>query len=131
MDHLEHCDLLEGEVERFAALVEAAPRSMSVPSCPGWTVDDLAHHLGTVHRWAEQLVRVRAPTRVASSEMGLEEGPVDGEWVRRGRRWSCTGASRWPAPTSTSKAHATSSTSGSRTRPLSDREGLVLARNVG
>jgi uncharacterized protein (TIGR03083 family) len=102
MDHLEHCDLLEGEVERFAALVETAPRSMSVPSCPGWTVDDLALHLGTVHRWAEQLVRVRAPTRVASSEMGLEEGPADGEWVRRGGaallktlRSANPGASMW------------------------------------
>ncbi|MGD0945609.1 MAG: maleylpyruvate isomerase family mycothiol-dependent enzyme [Acidimicrobiales bacterium] len=84
MDHLEHCDLLEGEVERFAALVETAPLSMSVPSCPEWTVGDLALHLGTVHRWAEHLVRVRAPRRIPSSEMGLDSGPVDGEWVRRG-----------------------------------------------
>jgi len=84
MDHLEHCDLLEGEVERFAALMETAAPSMSVPCCPGWAVHDLALHLGTVHRWAEQLVRVRATTRVPSSEMGLDEGPVDGDWVRRG-----------------------------------------------
>jgi len=84
MDHLEHCDLLEGEVERFAALMETAAPSMSVPCCPGWAVHDLALHLGTVHRWAEQLVRVRATARVPSSEMGLDEGPVDGDWVRRG-----------------------------------------------
>ena len=84
MDHLEHCDLLEGEVERFAALMETAGPSMSVPVLPGWAVHDLALHLGTVHRWAEQLVRVRATTRIPSSEMGLDEGPVDGEWVRRG-----------------------------------------------
>ena len=57
---------------------------MSVPSCPGWAVHDLALHLGTVHRWAEELVRVRATTRIPSSDMGLDEGPVDGEWVRRG-----------------------------------------------
>ncbi len=84
MDHLEHCDLLEGEVERFAALVETTPPSRSVPSCPDWTVRDLALHLGTVHRWAEHLVRVRAPARIPSSEMGLSEGPVDGEWILRG-----------------------------------------------
>ena len=84
MDHLEQCDLLEGEVERFAVLVEAASPSLPVPSCPGWTVDDLTLHLGSVHRWAEHLVRVRASTRIPSSEMGLEEGPVNGEWIRRG-----------------------------------------------
>ncbi|MGD0983767.1 MAG: maleylpyruvate isomerase family mycothiol-dependent enzyme [Acidimicrobiales bacterium] len=84
MDHLEHCDLLAGEVERFAVLVEAASPSMSVPSCPGWTVNDVAFHLGTVHRWAEHLVCVRAPSRIPSSEMGLDEGPVDGKWIRQG-----------------------------------------------
>ena len=84
MDHLEHCELLQGEVERFAALVDTAPPSLAVPSCPGWTVEDLGRHLGTVHRWAEHLVRVQAAARIPSSEMGLDEGPVDGEWLRRG-----------------------------------------------
>jgi uncharacterized protein (TIGR03083 family) len=84
MDHLEHCDLLEGEIERFAVLVEGSSPSLPVPSCPGWTVDDLTLHLGTVHRWAEHLVRVRAPTRIPSSEVAPDEGPVNGEWIRRG-----------------------------------------------
>ncbi len=84
MDHLEHCDLLEEEVERFAALLDSANPSIPVPSCPGWTVEDLGHHLGIVHRWAEHLVRVRAAARIASSEMRLDDGPVCGEWLRRG-----------------------------------------------
>ena len=84
MDHLRHCDLLEGEVERFADLLDFASRFSAVPSCPGWTVQDLALHLGTVHRWAEHLVRLRAQSRIASSEMGLEEGPITGDWLRRG-----------------------------------------------
>jgi uncharacterized protein (TIGR03083 family) len=84
MDHLEHCDLLEAEIARFAALVETASPSLSVPSCPGWTVRDLTLHLGTIHRWAEHLVRVRASGRIPSAEMGPDEGPVDGEWIRRG-----------------------------------------------
>jgi uncharacterized protein (TIGR03083 family) len=84
MDHLEHCDLLAVEIERFAGLVETVSPSTAVPSCPGWTVDDVGLHLGTVHRWAEHLVRVRAAARIASSEMGLDEGPVNGEWIRLG-----------------------------------------------
>ena len=84
MDHPEHCELLAVEIERFAALVETVSPSTPVPSCPGWTVDDVGLHLGTVHRWVEHLVRVRAAARIASSEMGLDEGPVDGEWIRLG-----------------------------------------------
>ena len=84
MDHLEHCDRLAVEIERFAALVETVSPSTPVPSCPGWTADDVALHLGTVHRWAEHLVRVRAATRIPSSDMGLDEGPVDGTWIRLG-----------------------------------------------
>jgi len=83
-NHLEHCDLLAVEIERFAAFVDTASPSTPVPSCPGWTVDDVAFHLGTVHRWAEHLVRVRAAARIPSSEMGLDEGPADGEWIRLG-----------------------------------------------
>jgi uncharacterized protein (TIGR03083 family) len=33
-----------------AAIAEAAPDA-PVPSCPGWTVTDLAHHLGSIYRW--------------------------------------------------------------------------------
>jgi uncharacterized protein (TIGR03083 family) len=84
MNHLEHCELLEGEIERFASLVEVTSPAIPVPSCPGWTVGDLVLHLGTVHRWAERLVSLRAPARVAASDMGLDEGPVDGEWIRQG-----------------------------------------------
>ena len=32
----------------------------------------------------DQLVRSLAPTRVPASEMGLDEGPADAEWLRRG-----------------------------------------------
>jgi uncharacterized protein (TIGR03083 family) len=84
VDHLEHCDLLEEEIDRFAALVDTAPLSAPVPSCPGWNVGDLVLHLGTVHRWAERLVSVRAPGRIASSDMALDEGPLSGEWMRSG-----------------------------------------------
>nr|MDT0667734.1 maleylpyruvate isomerase N-terminal domain-containing protein [Micromonospora sp. DSM 115978] len=28
-----------------------------VPGCPGWAVEDLVGHLGTIHRWAATIVR--------------------------------------------------------------------------
>jgi uncharacterized protein (TIGR03083 family) len=84
VNHAQHCDALEIEVERFSAALEDADFEARVPSCPEWNVHDLAAHLGTIHRWAEYLVRVQAPKRVPSSEMGLELGPVDATWLRRG-----------------------------------------------
>ena len=84
VDHLEHCERLSEEVARFANLLETTTPELAVPSCPGWNVAGLALHLGTVHRWADQLVRSLAPTRVPASEMGLDEGPADAEWLRRG-----------------------------------------------
>ncbi len=39
------------ECEKFAALCTAV-LDHAVPSCPGWTVQDLIEHLGTVHRRA-------------------------------------------------------------------------------
>ncbi|MGA3219861.1 MAG: maleylpyruvate isomerase family mycothiol-dependent enzyme [Acidimicrobiales bacterium] len=89
MEHLEHCDLLAGEVGRFAELVDSPPGSrgpfeVPVPSCPGWSIGDLTVHLGTVHRWAEHLVRARAQRRVPSREMGLAEADTSAGWLRTG-----------------------------------------------
>jgi uncharacterized protein (TIGR03083 family) len=84
VNHAQHCDYLEVEVERFAGAFETTDDSAPVPSCPRWTVHDLSEHLGTIHRWAEHLVRVEAPTRVPSHDMGLELAPVNPAWLRRG-----------------------------------------------
>ncbi len=84
MDHATHCDALAEEVERFAAAYGAVPGDTPVPSCPGWTADDLAEHLGHVHRWAEHLVRVQAPERISPRDMGFDRGPANPAWIRAG-----------------------------------------------
>jgi uncharacterized protein (TIGR03083 family) len=86
---LEHCDLLGVEVEQFAGLIGrgpdgAGPFGEPVPTCPGWSIGDLTVHLGMVHRWAEHLVRVRAPHRISSSEMGLAAPQPTAEWLLAG-----------------------------------------------
>lgn len=84
MDHQERCTLLEDEVARLAGAMAAVGLATPVPSCPGWTVADLGLHLGTVHRWAEGLVRTRAQRRIGSSGDVLDEGPPGPEWIREG-----------------------------------------------
>jgi len=84
MDHLEHCEALEAEVRRFAVTQAGTADDLAIPSCPGWTLLDLASHLGTLHRWAEHLVRVRAVQRIPGSEMDLHRGPVTSTWLEEG-----------------------------------------------
>jgi uncharacterized protein (TIGR03083 family) len=84
VNHAQQCDYLEVEVERFARAFETTGDATPVPSCPGWTVHDLSEHLGTIHRWAEHLVRVEAPKRVPPGELDLELSPVNPDWLRRG-----------------------------------------------
>ncbi|WP_195210426.1 maleylpyruvate isomerase family mycothiol-dependent enzyme [Actinomarinicola tropica] len=46
---------VEGWIEALRrdgdALVAVVPADLDVPTCPGWTLVDLYHHLGSVHRW--------------------------------------------------------------------------------
>jgi uncharacterized protein (TIGR03083 family) len=82
---LSHGDALAHLAERqsvFADLLATADLDAPVPTCPGWTVTNLAHHLGTVHRWAAGAVREGRP-------VDLEEtGPTDRDalvdWYREG-----------------------------------------------
>jgi uncharacterized protein (TIGR03083 family) len=84
MDHLGYCDLLAVEVERFASVIDCQPTGVAVPGCPGWCLGDLTKHLGTVHRWAEHLVRVRAQGRISHQDMGLGAPEESADWLRAG-----------------------------------------------
>ena len=62
----EHLGWLTDAMDRFAAVLagadradgaEAADLAAPVPSCPGWTLADLAGHLGEVHTWVVGAIR--------------------------------------------------------------------------
>lgn len=57
------CDRLAAEAPTTVAAFRAVDPATAVPSCPDWTVSQLARHLGGVHRWAEHLVRTNAQER--------------------------------------------------------------------
>lgn len=48
---------LRAEIKRFAALLAGADLSTPVPTCPGWDLARLAGHVGSTHRWVEEMVR--------------------------------------------------------------------------
>ncbi|MFT4298976.1 MAG: maleylpyruvate isomerase family mycothiol-dependent enzyme [Aeromicrobium sp.] len=43
-------------MKRYTELADAAFGDEPVPTCPGWTFDDLTFHLGSVHRWAAAIL---------------------------------------------------------------------------
>jgi uncharacterized protein (TIGR03083 family) len=84
----EHLSDLRGAGELLAAAVERVDPDDPVPSCPDWTVRELAHHTGGVHRWATVHV---AEARTELLDIGLEElaggwpdDPSLSTWLREG-----------------------------------------------
>lgn len=48
--------LLRTATERFAIVLDDGDLDAPVPSCPGWTLADLAAHVGGVHAWATHAI---------------------------------------------------------------------------
>ena len=48
MDHAGYIEAIRRDGDRFGRVT---PADIDVPTCPGWTLFDLYHHLGSVHRW--------------------------------------------------------------------------------
>jgi uncharacterized protein (TIGR03083 family) len=53
-------DHLSADAGRMVALAHSSDLSAPVPSCPGWTAADLVGHLGSVYRWATEVLRTGA-----------------------------------------------------------------------
>ena len=84
MNHLEHCDALELEIAAFAEVLSTEDLGANVESCPGWTVADVAEHLGLIHRWATALVQRRAPGRISFEELGFTSAVATPQWLEEG-----------------------------------------------
>jgi uncharacterized protein (TIGR03083 family) len=63
-EHERYCAATGAEIARLAALISDADPAAPVLTCPEWTLARMTRHLGIVHRWAEYIVRTRAPGRV-------------------------------------------------------------------
>jgi uncharacterized protein (TIGR03083 family) len=48
----------------LADIVRTENPDLPIPTCPGWSLRQLATHLGRVHRWAAETVRTRAAQRI-------------------------------------------------------------------
>ena len=85
----QHVDALEREGLAFACAAEKAGLDAAVPTCPEWTVRDLARHTGYVHRWAAFYVREAHPAMLGDDEEDAAVGPLPDDadlltWFRDG-----------------------------------------------
>ncbi|GLH95459.1 maleylpyruvate isomerase family mycothiol-dependent enzyme [Phytohabitans aurantiacus] len=75
---------LRAEGPAFRSAVAEAPPDAEIPPCPGWTVTDLVHHLGSVYRWvrghAARGVTTPPESRRAPLLEDLPTGPAAVEW---------------------------------------------------
>lgn len=68
---------LIGENRSLAAIIRAADPTVPVPTCPGWTLRQLATHVGRGDRWAATMVRERAEAPVDIRTVADGKAPVD------------------------------------------------------
>lgn len=69
----------------FATLLGSADLATPVPSCPGWSLAELAEHLGGVHRWARaQLLGGGQQVDRLPPEAPLDDRDALVAWFREG-----------------------------------------------
>jgi uncharacterized protein (TIGR03083 family) len=73
--------VLEELTGAFAGALRTADPAAAVPDCAGWTVADLATHLGNVHRWAATVVRTG---EVQPQNFATEAGDDLASWYAEG-----------------------------------------------
>lgn len=84
-----YAEVLISENDRLAVLLATADPALEVPTCPGWTLQQLLRHVGRGHRWAAQMIasgatEVLNPRDVAGGKPP-EGGPeVAARWLRDG-----------------------------------------------
>ena len=86
MDYQTYVATVRAGTDRLADAAEEAGLGAPVPTCPGWTVDDLTHHIGTGQRQWTGLVTSRstAPPDFSTAARPAPAGDERFEWVRAG-----------------------------------------------
>lgn len=76
------------DTDIFAGLVDGADLTKTVPTCPDWTLRQLATHTGRAQRWAAEIVATRSARAIPFREVPDGRLPDDparhAEWIRAG-----------------------------------------------
>jgi uncharacterized protein (TIGR03083 family) len=82
------CAEIEASTATIAGLAGQADLASPVPTCPDWTLRELAIHVGRAHRWAAEIVGTRAAEAIPMRAVPDGKFPADpaerGPWLRAG-----------------------------------------------
>jgi uncharacterized protein (TIGR03083 family) len=82
---------IEAGTTGLAALVDGADLGVQIPSCPEWTLRQLATHVGRAQRWAAQIVGTRSAEYIPFRSVPDGRFPDD---PRQHAAWLNAGAGR-------------------------------------
>ncbi|MET9294232.1 maleylpyruvate isomerase family mycothiol-dependent enzyme [Streptomyces sp. NPDC003077] len=92
LTHDRYCDEILAQTDLFRQHLRGVDLTATVPTCPEWTVDQLARHLGGAHRWVGAIVGTRAKDNIPPEEVPGGAGPEEGglealdAWLEEGVR---------------------------------------------
>lgn len=92
LSHDRYCDEIVAQTALLRGHLTGADLTATVPSCPDWSLRDLAVHVGGAHRWVETIVRTRATRDVPEDEVPDFAGPGGDDaaaldaWLAEGAR---------------------------------------------
>ncbi|MDT5339632.1 MAG: hypothetical protein QOD90_5137 [Mycobacterium sp.] len=79
---------LLGETRALGDVIAAADPDAPVPSCPGWTMNQLLKHVGRGHRWSAQIIAERRLQPLDPREVRGGKPPEDSDgaidWLNAG-----------------------------------------------
>ena len=81
-------DEIEASTETLSGLVHGADLTRQVPTCPEWTLRQLATHVGRAHRWSAEIVSTRSaefiPFRQVPDGRIPDDPALHAPWLRAG-----------------------------------------------
>jgi len=79
---------IEASTETLAEIVHGADLTRPVPTCPDWTLRQLATHVGRAHRWAAEIASTRSaefiPFRQVPDGRIPDDPALHAPWLRAG-----------------------------------------------
>jgi uncharacterized protein (TIGR03083 family) len=79
---------IKASTATLASIIDGADLTQSVPTCPDWTLRQLATHVGRAHRWAGEIVATRSaeviPFRAVPDGRLPDDPGRHADWLRDG-----------------------------------------------
>jgi uncharacterized protein (TIGR03083 family) len=79
---------IESSTETLAGIVDGTDLTVTVPTCPEWTLRQLATHVGRAHRWAGEITSTRSaefiPFRQVPDGRIPDDPAQQAPWLRAG-----------------------------------------------